>query len=48
MAYSTTHEEKLSQEELQRIRDEQEKTLADYYRARLYYWDFHTVKNVSQ
>lgn len=46
MEYSTTREE--TQEELERIRDENEKTLADYYRGRLRYWDFHTVKNVNE
>ena len=40
--------QKETQEELERIRDEQEKTLADYYHGRLRYWDFHTVKNVSE
>jgi hypothetical protein len=48
MAYSTTHEEKLSQEELSKIQETQEQTLADYYKRRLEYWDYHIVKNVSQ
>ena len=47
MAYSTTHEEKLSQEELSKIQETQEQTLADYYKRRLEYWDYHIVKNVS-
>jgi hypothetical protein len=48
MEYSTTHEEKLSQKELDDMRMQNEQTLADYYRIRMQYWDFHTVKNVSQ
>ena len=48
MAYSTTHEEKLSQEELSKIQETQEQTLADYYRRRLEYWDSHMVKNISE
>jgi bisphosphoglycerate-dependent phosphoglycerate mutase len=48
MAYSTTHEEKLSQEELSKIQETQEQTLADYYYRRMQYWDSHIVKNVSQ
>lgn len=46
MVYSTTHEEKLSQEELDRIKQDNEQTLADYYRYRMP--DSHNVKNVSQ
>jgi len=48
MVYSTTHEEKLSQEELSKIQDTQEQTLADYYRRRLQYWDYRIVKNISE
>ena len=48
MAYSTTHEEKLSQEELSKMQQTQEQTLADYYRRRLEYWDYRIVKNLSQ
>jgi hypothetical protein len=48
MGYSTTHEEKLSQEELSKIQDTQEQTLADYYRRRLQYWDYRIVKNISE
>ena len=48
MVYSTTHDEKLSQEELSKIQDTQEQTLADYYRRRLQYWDYRIVKNISK
>jgi bisphosphoglycerate-dependent phosphoglycerate mutase len=48
MEYSMTHEKKLSQEELSKIQDTQEQTLADYYRRRLEYWDYHIVKNISE
>lgn len=48
MVYSTTHDEKLSQEELSKIQDTQEQTLADYYRRRLQYWDYRIVKNISE
>jgi hypothetical protein len=48
MEYSTTHEEKLSQEELSKMQQTQEQTLSDYYKRRLEYWDFRMVKNLSQ
>jgi len=48
MEYSMTHEKKLSQEELSKIQDTQEQTLADYYRRRLEYWDYHIVKNINE
>jgi hypothetical protein len=48
MGYSTTHEEKLSQEELSKIQETQEQTLADYYKRRLQYWDYRIVKNISE
>jgi len=48
MEYFTTHEEKLSQEELSKIQHTQEQTLADYYKRRLEYWDYRIVKNLSQ
>jgi len=48
MGYSTTHEEKLSQQELSKIQETQEQTLADYYRRRLQYWDYRIVKNISE
>jgi hypothetical protein len=47
MEYSTTHKEH-TQEELDEIRRQNEQTLADYYRARMRYWDFQQVKNISE
>jgi hypothetical protein len=48
MEYSMTHEKKLAQEELSKIQETREQTLADYYFRRLHYWDYHIVKNISE
>jgi hypothetical protein len=47
MEFSTTPKE-YTQKELQEMRDENEKTLYDYYHHRLIYWDFYNVKNNNQ
>lgn len=48
MEYSTTHKNKLLQNELSKIQETQERTLLDYYERRLYYWDYRIVKNISE
>ena len=47
MEYSTTPKQ-YTQKELDDIRRQNEQTLADYYRVRIRYWDFHQVKNISE